>query len=398
MAERTRGAFLWTRILSTPFYVLFTLLPYILYKDIGASLLQVTSIIILKPAVSLIAPYWSVAIYKRPDRILSNLCWANVLKFLPFLFIPLIDSSEYFTLASMIYLILERGVIPAWMELLKLNISGSERVRVFAYSQALDYLGIAFFPLAFGWLLDLYPGSWRLFFLITAAIGMLSTLVLFRIPKCAADKLPSLLLWKETLIQPWKQSWELVRTRPDFARFQLGFMLGGGGLMVLQPALPVFFTDTLNLSYTELALALSFCKGIAYALTTPFWVRLFAKLDTFRFLTVVLFLCALFPLILLSTQYHLSFLWAAYLIYGVMQGGSELAWHLSCLSFSGESDSSPYSQTNVLAQGIRGAIIPYLGCCLCQLAGAHVTLLAGTLLCFVAITQTKQVKVLLTRN
>ena len=383
----TRAAFLWTRILSTPFYVLFTLLPYILYKDMEATLFQITTIIILKPTVSLIAPYWSASIYKRPDRLISNLTWANTLKFLPFLFVPLIDSVEYFTLASMIYLILGRGVIPAWMELLKQNLPRESRTKVFAYGQAFDYLGIALFPLTFGWLLDAYQEAWRFLFFVTASLGMGSTLLLLRIPRQRVHINNPSPTFSETLIRPWKQCWELILARPDFGRFQIGFMFGGAGLMILQPALPVFFTDTLNLSYREMTFAIAFCKGIGYAMTTPFWAKLFEKINIFYFCAGVTFLAALFPLVLLFSETHITFLWIAFLGYGFMQAGSELSWHLSGPTFSMEGDSSIYSQTNVLTQGIRGAVAPYLGLCLCQLTGATVTFLISSFLCLLATYQ-----------
>lgn len=383
-SKETRAAFLWTRILSTPFYVLFTLLPYILYKDVGATLFQVTTIIILKPAVSLIAPYWSASIYKRPDRLISSLCWANILKFLPFIFVPFIDRVEYFTLASMAYLILGRGVMPAWMELLKQNIPGESRTKVFAYGQAFDYLGIALFPLTFGWLLDSYQEAWRSLFFFTAAIGMGSTLFLLRIPTKAIEVTQPPSTLSETLMRPWKLGWDLIIARPDFGRFQMGFMFGGAGLMILQPALPVFFTDTLSLSYQEMTFAIAFCKGMGYAITTPFWARLFEKIHIFHFCAGVTFLAALFPIFLLLSEARLELLWLAFFGYGFMQAGSELSWHLSGPTFSMDADSSIYSQTNVLTQGIRGAITPYLGLCLCQFAGAPVTLWVGSFLCLLA--------------
>lgn len=380
----TRSAFLWTRLLSTPFYVLFTLLPYILYRDVGATLLQVTTLIILRPAVSLLAPYWSVSVIKRPDRLVANLAWANVLKFLPFLFVPWVDSVVYFNLASLIYLILGRGVMPAWMEVLKLNIPSDSRTRVFAYGQAFDYLGIALFPFCFGWMLDSTPEAWRLLFFITSLLGMISTWFLMRIPALDPPAECEAIDYKAALIKPWKASWELLSQRPDFARFQYGFMLGGAGLMILQPAMPAFFSDTLHLSYKEMTFAIAFCKGIGYAAATPFWARFFEKIDIFRFCSWVTFLAAFFPLLLLFAKADTLFLWVAYLIYGVMQGGSELSWHLSGPTFSVQADSSAYSQTNILTQGIRGAVMPYLGLYLSLFFGVGAAFAASALLCLAA--------------
>lgn len=380
LLKRTRTAFLWTRILSTPFYGLFILLPIILYKDLNEGLLAVTLLITLKPAISLFAPYWSLSIYRRPDRLRSNLIWANILKFVPFLFIPLNDSIWMFLFASLIYLVLGRGVIPAWMELLKLNIPSESRVKVFAWGQALDYLGIAVFPLGLGWALDRYELGWRYLFPLTAVIGMASTLFLLRIPKqfirSAPHSEPS-----GIILKPWRQTLELLKFRPDFAHFQLGFMLGGAGLMVLQPALPVFFTTTLNLSYQEMSYAIAFCKGIGFALTSMYWAKWFEKTNIFIFCSVVTAIAALFPMILALSQMNLMYLYAAYLLYGVMQAGSELAWHLSGPAFAKEEDSSIFSSTNILTQGLRGVFVPYIGTCLCLAYGAHSVLLLSCLLC-----------------
>ncbi len=387
--KRTRTAFLWTRILSTPFYALFILLPIILYKDLNEGLFAVTLLITLKPAISLFAPYWSLSIYRRPDRLRSNLIWANILKFVPFLFIPLNDSIWMFLLASLIYLVLGRGVIPAWMELLKLNIPSESRVKVFAWGQALDYLGIALFPIALGWALDTYALGWRYLFPMTALLGMASTLFLLRIPKQFLTENPPVDA-PGIILKPWQQTLELLKIRPDFAHFQLGFMLGGAGLMIIQPALPVFFTTTLNLSYQEMSYAIAFCKGIGFALTSMYWAKWFEKTNIFIFCSVVTALAAIFPMILALSQWDLIYLYVAYLLYGVMQAGSELAWHLSGPAFAKEEDSSIYSSTNILTQGLRGVFVPYIGTLMCLTYGAHSVLVLSAALCvFAAITMSR---------
>src|SRR5271167_2586477 len=93
------------------------LLSVILYKNMHITPLQITLIITLKPLSALFAPYWSQWIYKRPDRIISNLVWGNVLRYLPFLFVPWIDSGWIIIAAFAFYMMFYRGVIPTWMEL-----------------------------------------------------------------------------------------------------------------------------------------------------------------------------------------------------------------------------------------------------------------------------------------
>lgn len=54
----------------------------------------------------------------------------------------------------------------------------------------------------------------------------------------------------------------------------------------------------------------------------------------------------------MCAQYHVIMLYVAYGLYGVMQAGSELGWHMSGPCFAQEKDSTVFSSTNVLMVGI----------------------------------------------
>lgn len=350
------------------------------------SALQITTIVALKPISALFASYWSLTIHKRRDLLVSNLIWANILRFLPFLFIPWIDSSWLIIFAFGIYMMLTRGIIPAWMEILKLNIKGMARERVFAYVSALDYMISALLPLAIGKLLDDYYLSWRWMFPAAAIIGLSSTYFLFRIPSTMLNDISRAMAAESSTLsqhvaRPWKDCWNLLKERPDFAKYQIGFMLGGAGLMVMQPALPIFFVDTLKLSYTEMAFAIALCKGIGFAVTSPVWVRIFRRVDIFYFSGLVTIFIGLFPFFLIGAEYHLLLFYFAYMLYGLMQAGSELSWHMSGPYFAREEDSSVYSRTNVLTVGMRGCIAPFFGSLLLYaFSSSTLVLLVGSLL------------------
>jgi len=386
--QKTQAAFLWTSILNTPFWAIFNMLPFILYKDLHATPLQVTAIIILKPAVSLFALYWSALIEKRKDRLKSNLIWARVLSHLPFFFFPFIDNPWLFIASFGLYMMLSRGTVPAWMEILKLNIPTVSREKVFAYGSALGYLGAAIVPFTLGGLMDSYQESWRWIFPVTALISLGAILFKNRIPiqldPIVDNKTPPALSLKQELLKPWQSAWELICRRPDFARYQLGFMLGGSGLIVMQPALPVFFMDGLNLSYTELAVALTLCKGAGFAVTSSVWARLLSRIDIYRFNSYVTLLAFIFPLCLLAAQVNLIWLYGGYLLYGMMQAGSEMSWNLSGPLFAKDEDSSVYSSVNVLTVGIRGCFVPAIGSLLAYQVHASGVMLLGGALCLLS--------------
>lgn len=380
----TRLAFLWTRILGTPFFVLINMLPFILYKDLHISPWQITSIIALKPMSSLLAPYWSQAIYQRPDHIIANLVWANIFRYLPFVFIPWIDSPWYIIFSFGLYMMLHRAVVPAWMELLKRNLPEKKRERTVGYWSTIDHLGTAIVTLALGFLLDSSEQIWRWLFPLMAVCGLSSTLLLLRLPAFPKPEpqvhIPNLSKIKEGLFKPWRQSWKLIREHSGFANYQIGFMLGGAGLMIMQPALPSFFVDTLHLSFVEMGLAISVCKGIGVALTSPFWIRVFSKWNIYYFSGLVTLVAALFPFLLLMAPLHLWVLYFAYGIYGIMQAGSELSWHMSGIVFAKEKESSAYSGTNVLTVGLRGCIIPAAGAIILSLTDSVGVMILGGIL------------------
>lgn len=387
--KKTRSAFVWTNVLNTPFWAIFNMLTFILYKDLHATPLQITTLIVLKPAVSLFALYWSSLIEKRRDRLLSNLIWARVLSHIPFFFFPFVDNPWYFIASFGFYMMLARGTVPAWMEVLKLNIPNISRERIFAYSSAFGYLGGAILPFALGGIMDNYEQSWRWIFPATALISLTAVIFKTRIPitkemiETQKNETPQQTL-KQQILKPWKSTWELIRRRPDFTKYQLGFMLGGAGLIIMQPALPVYFMDGLNLTYTELALALTLFKGIGFAATSPTWAKVLQKIDIYRFNSLVTSLACLFPLFLIAAQTNLMWLYGGYILYGVMQAGSEMSWNLSGPIFAKNEDSSVYSSVNVLTVGLRGCFVPPIGYLLSLVIPATSIMLIGGALCLLS--------------
>lgn len=384
--KKTRLAFLSTRILNTPFWALFMMLKFILCKDLKASELQVTVFIALAPLVSILSVYWSAAIHQRRDRLLSNVILANMIKHIPFFFFPFVDNPWFFVFAAALFMLFHRSSTPAWMEILKLNLPNQAREQVFAHGTTIAFLGDGLFCLLLGWLLDHYEESWRWIFPITAMISLISVFFQARIPISTTQE-----IMRETsslkmkLFKPWKQAHTILQSRPDFINFQIGFMiLGGGGLMIMQPALPKFFMETLHLSYIELSIALTFCKGIGCALTSSSWAKWMNQVNIYRFSSVVTLIGCLFPLCLVASEFHIAWLYIAYGIYGVMQAGSELSWNLSGPIFSKEEDSSNFSSCNVLLIGLRGTLFPAIGGFLVVLFSPSLAILIGALLCLLA--------------
>jgi hypothetical protein len=357
-ARMTTIAFLSSRLFGVPFWVMLSALALILYKEFHVSPFVLTLFVALKPASALLATYWSSFFHADKKNLVWRLCITNILRFLPFLVIGAIPHPTYFVFAFAWYMMLSRGCVPAWMELFKKNLPSENRTRILSVGNTVEYIGVTLLPLAVGMILDQGAQSWKMLFPLTALIGMASTLFLIKVPTPECSVISH---QKIHLAQPWIQTLKLLKSDRAFLRYQVGFMLAGAGLMLIQPALPPFFVDRLSLSYTQMMLAMAVCKGLGYTLVSPLWSRLFDKTCLFKFSSFVCLAAIAFPPCLFFSQWGLTWLYLSYLVYGMMQAGSEISWHLSPLSFSKDSESSPYSETNILAVGLRGCLIPWVG-------------------------------------
>ncbi len=380
---RTQSAYVFTRILDTPFWGLYNLLPIILFKNLGATPYQLGILIALKPLVSLLSSYWATRVQSHPKKILSSILYGRLLAYLPFLFFPFVDSIWFFIFSFGFYMFLQVGMAPAWMELLRQNLPSEKRDKIFSYTQIFGYLGGGLMPFLLGWVLDEWTDSWRWMFPIAALFAWAAYFwqksILLKEHRVEKEtKKPHVLL------HPWKNAWDLLRKRPDFAKFQWGFMLIGGGLMIIQPTLPLFFVEKLHLTFTEMGVAITLCKGVGFACSSSLWVRLMKHVNIFYFGSLVAALAVIFPLFLVGAQVQIVWLYVAYLLYGVMQSGNELSWNLSGPIFAKNENSSPFSTVNVIAVGIRGMFIPLLGAYLLEQFGALTVMGISGLLCLSA--------------
>lgn len=383
--KRMQWAYAGTRILDTPFWGIFNMLSVILYKDLHATPYQLAVFVALKPLVAIFSSHWSAWIARQSDTVIKKIVWARFLVLLPFLF-PLGQSPWFFIAASGMYMMVAYGISPIWMELLKVNVPKVSREKLFSYTQAFGYLGGGLLPFALGSLLDDYNEAWRWLFPIVAGLSLCATYFQLRIilaPGAFPEKeIPQKL--HDHLLIPWRNAFDLLRQRRDFTKYQIGFMLVGCGLMIIQPALPIYFVDTLQLSYTEMAVALTLCKGIGFALGSPLWARWINRIDIFRFSSLIAALACLFPLALIFTQYQIALLYLGYLVYGFMQSGNELSWNMSGPIFAKESNSTTFSSINTMAIGVRGIFIPALAGFLISIWGTSAVLTLSGFLCLAA--------------
>lgn len=386
--KKTNFAFIGSNVFNAALWAMYSLLIFIFYKDLHASAWQITLLISIKPAVAIFSFYWSSFLDKRPDLLKSNIFWATFVGFFPCFFFPFIDNIWFYIFAYAAYMMSIRAIIPGWMEILKINVPAELRSKVFSHGSSTNYLAGLLFPIAAATWMDTDVSMWRWLFPASALSSFLGLFLLLRIPIDTTLRTPESLdtrfSFKNSLIKPWKGFWILMKQRPDFAHFQWIFMFGGLGIMIMQPALPQFFIEVLKLSYTELAIAFSICKGLGFALTSRFWANLMNRINLYSLTSIVTLCAGIFPFLIMAAETHWLWVFGAYLLYGMMQAGSELSWNLSGPIFAKEQDSSTFSGVNVMLVGIRGCIGPTIGAYLVVMTNTFTPLMIGALFCFFA--------------
>ena len=187
------------------------------------------------------------------------------------------------------------------------------------------------------------------------------------------------------MIKPWQLAFQLMSNRHDFLRYQVGFFLCGSGLVMATAVLPLYFINVLNISFGEFVVARLICLSIGYVLSSKFWSGKLNSLPIFEFMVYVMICFILFAIFLILASFNVSFLYVAYLVYGVAQAGSQLSWNLSGPIFAKNESSTAFTSINVLMVGVRGCIAPAVGMLIYVYLSSSMVFISFIILSFIAI-------------
>jgi MFS family permease len=386
LEKKTKKLILLSNLFNEPLVSLYPILPFILLKSLGASNLQIVLLTILKPVSAIFAFYWSERTSQNKQTLKMNLIGAGLLSRIPLAIALFFDNVSFFVLAATSYVLFSRALIPAWMEILKKNISKKGLEKSFSFSSSIAYAEGIFIAIGASYFLDSYANSWKIFFALSLVSGLIG-LVFQSLVKVEVEQKSQIATkenFRDFLLSPWKNSWKLMKSRKDFSIFQTAFMIGGFGLMLIQPVIPIFFMEYLSLSYKDLIISYSVCKALGFVLSSSFWSRFMNLVSIPTFTALVLIGFGLFPFLILCTLKSFYFVYIAYFVYGIAQAGSHLIWHLSGPLFAREENSSRFSGVNIVMVGIRGVFGPLLGGVLQTVLGPIILFWLSSFLCFLS--------------
>jgi len=365
-------------LLQEPLTCLQTVLPLFLLQEAQASTFHITLLTSLLPTMAILSFYWGSFVHTihSGKKIQFSLILSTLLAPCFFIFSSLFTGPWIFILSATWYTLFLRASQPARLEILKRALPHEARNDFFAHLFRLAYIfGMVLGPI-FGILCDREILNYTSLFQITALLHLLSAFAYIALLKVIEDEKPKPTKSRSLLLDPWRNSISLLKNNSVFTRFQIGFFIAGSGLMLAKPAGDILLSN-LRLSYCTLFLCRTVLKGLGLIGSTKKWGQNLQS-DTVLFTSATVALCfCLSQLSLLVSLFFVPFVFIAYLLYGIAQGGSHLVWNLSGPLLSGEQSSCQYSSVNILSVGIRGAIAPLIGGTLLHMIGIVPTMLSA---------------------
>ncbi len=285
--------------------------------------------------------------------------------------------NEYLVLLALLFSA-NSILIPAQNSIYQRNVDVSRRAKVFGYTTSVSQLISVAFTFAAGRLLDLDEQSFRWVLVATGLAGFMHAAFLsfIRIQEPVLKPSCEKINWRETALAPIKRTFKLLKENHQFAAFERSFSIYGMGFIMMQPIIPIYLVDRLQLSYTTNFLAKGILSQMGLLLLSPMIGKIHDRVHPFRFISGSFAMLMFFPLLIVvsslwqgSTVMPTVFVFIAYAVFGVAMAAVNMAWNMGSIFFAGKEDASMYQSVHVTMTGIRGLIAPVLGFTLLRLFG-----------------------------
>jgi hypothetical protein len=377
--------FLVNRLLCSPLDILFTLLVFILGKNTDALPFQITIITCIKPISAFFSFYTSSLIFNNPQRIKPYLLLNNLIGCSTCFFYPFVENVWFYIISYAFFMVTTRAAYPAWIEILKRTLDKSALSKLISQGTSTYYLISISLPPLICSLMDKYETLWSYLFMGLACLQLLNMILILFIK--IDIKIPHVKSIPATIpfLEPLKNGWKLLKEKSAFTHYLLLFTFTGVGIIASHCVLPLYFKENLDLSFTQLGLAFSFCKGVSFILTSPYWARLSHRISLYHINCLMNVFNCLFFAFLMAANSNIQWLYVAFIFYGTGLAGCEISWNVSAPFFSGTKESTLYSGLNLAFIGIRGCICPLLGYLVFVHVGAFTVFWASIVICLIGI-------------
>ena len=261
-------------------------------------------------------------------------------------------------------------LIPAQNNIYQKNIDPSRRAKVYGYTISLGMLVSIGFTFLAGRVLDSHEYLFRQILMITGICGFISSVLLsfIRIQNPLVRIECESISFKQSLLDPIHRTLALLKSNPQFAKFERSFSIYGMGFIMMTPIIPIYLVDVLKLSYTTNFLAKGVVSQLGLLVLSPFIGKLHDRMHPFRFISFSFATLFLYPVLIIASSLFtaipalsIPLVFLAYLVFGIAMAAINIAWNMSSIFFAGKDDAAMFQSVHVTLTGIRGILAPALG-------------------------------------
>ena len=358
----TQRVWLRSSVLEGVVVGVFLLNEYVAKKTLGAGDALITALVIGPTAALLFSAWWSGLLDRREKS--STFLVFGLLGRLSLLLVALAGSAGSFTAVIAAATFLYGALVPASNALLQRNFTPRERGRVLGLGITLQALTVIAVSLAVGRLYDRIPGSYRVVYPVAAVCGFFSCLSLARVRfRAHPGEPPEKALFSAgfgaavaaALRRPFAGALLLLREDRGFRRYELAFMSYGLAWMMLQPTIPVFLVERLQVAYADVATARGLIYFTMVAALSPLLGRLLDRFGPLALSRLAFLILTPFPLLLAGAE-GVRMVYLAFLVFGCGMAAVNLGWTTGPIHFAGRRDSAGYMGAHVALVGIRALV------------------------------------------
>ncbi|HNT52012.1 MAG TPA: MFS transporter [Candidatus Syntrophosphaera sp.] len=344
-------------------------------KALHAQDWQLMLMTMIWPVANFFSVWWA-RVFERSCHKNRYFLLAGVLGRLTLVYaIWLVTMNEYLVLLGLLFAS-NSLIVPAQNSIYQRNINQRRRARVFGLTLSLAMGVSVLVTFVAGRLLDIREQSFRWILVVTGLSGFIHAVVLslIRIQEPLTERSCAPLSLKQTLLEPITGTLKLLRDNKPFARFERSFSIYGMGFIMMQPVIPIYLVDKLQLNYTTNFLAKGILSQLGLLFLSPLLGKLHDRMHPFRFISGAFALLMVFPLLVVVSSLWsggqllpVILVFAAYLVFGIAMAAVNVSWNMSSIFFAGQQNASIYQSVHVTMTGIRGLIAPVLGIALMKI-------------------------------
>jgi len=339
-------------------------------KTLGATDFQAVVLVQAIAPAMLLSIFWAAAM-QRTGNVRRYLLISGFLGRLPYALVYWLTGPNQL-IALVYFCALFQGIItPAMNGLFQANYRPERRGLLVGLAFSSGSIVLISSCKIIGYLLDVNESMYGLIFVLGAVSATLANVFLSLIPSQALKPPKETLIGKASSGNPFsaiaaviRHSRIILKHDPKFAAFERNFFIYGSALWSLFVMIPIYLSDELHLSYTNISTAKALFGLAPTLILPPLFGLLLDKIKPFRFSVLVMTPVMLFPLLLLaahgqSQPVMIGLVCAGFLIHGIGQTGVNLMWQLGSLHFAGDGEAYMYQGIHVSITGIRGILVPH---------------------------------------